>query len=232
MKITALAAATGLVLCVSPALAADLLAPTRMFMSAQVWNGAYIGLHAGHVWASTPVGLYGAAPPDIAYDDIDPKGLTYGLHAGYDWQFGGLVLGIMADAEHSSIKQSSNGVTVGNIFIPARSEVSIAWQASLRARVGYAIAPSLLVYATGGLAFSNLEIVTAFPAQGSNSETMPGWTIGAGLAYSLTRSFFVSAEYRYTGSGKFERPVAAPFIARTDLDSQSARIGLSYRFGG
>lgn len=232
MKISALAASVGLVLSVSHALAADLLAPTRMFMSAQVWNGAYIGLQAGYAWASTPVGLYGAAPPNIAYDDIDPKGLTYGVHAGYDWQFSGLVVGVMADAEYSSIKKTSDGVTVGNLFIPARSEVSIAWQGSLRARFGYAFAPSLLVYATGGMAYSNLEVLTAFPAPGSASQTMTGWTIGAGAAYSLTRSFFASAEYRYTGSGKFERPVAAPFIARTDLDSQSVRVGLSYRFGG
>jgi len=231
LKISALAAA-GLVLCVSPALAADLLAPTRMFMSAQVWNGAYIGLQAGHAWASTPVGFYGAAPPTTAYDDIDPKGLTYGVHAGYDWQFSGLVLGVMADAEYSSIEKTSDGVTVGNLFIPARSEVNIAWQGALRARLGYAIAPSLLVYATGGMAYSNLEVLTAFPAPGSASQTMTGWTIGAGLSYALTRSFFASAEYRYTGFGKFERPVAAPVIARTDIDSQSVRVGLSYRFGG
>ena len=123
-------------------------------------------------------------------------------------------------------------MTVGGIFIPARSEVNLAWQGSLRARVGYVVVSDLLVYATGGMAFSNLEVVTTFPAPGSNSETMNGWTVGAGVAYSLTRSFFASAEYRYTGFGKFERPVAAPFIARTDLESQSVRVGLSYRFGG
>jgi len=232
LKISAFAAATGFVLCVGPALSADLFAPTRVFMSAQVWNGAYVGLQGGHVWASTPLGLYGVAPPNIAYDDIDPKGLTYGVHAGYDWQFSGLVLGVLADAELSSASRKNSGVTVGGIFIPARSEVNLAWQGSLRARVGYVVVSDLLVYATGGMAFSNLEVVTTFPAPGSNSETMNGWTVGAGVAYSLTRSFFASAEYRYTGFGKFERPVAAPFIARTDLESQSVRVGLSYRFGG
>lgn len=233
MKISALAAAS-VVLGAGPALSADLSAPapTRIYMSMPVWNGAYIGLQAGHAWASTPLGLYGAAPPNTAFSDIDPKGLTYGLHMGYDWQFSSLVLGVVADAELSSIKNTSNGVTVGGLFIPARGEVNITWQGSLRARVGLVIVPDLLVYATGGAAYSNLEILTAFPALGSNSQTMTGWTLGAGVAYSLTRSFFASAEYRYTGFGAFERPVAAPFIARTDLDSQSVRVGLSYRFVG
>lgn len=233
MKISALAAAS-VVLGAGPALSADRTppAPTRVYMSTPVWNGAYIGLQAGHAWASTPLGLYGVAPPSASFDDIDPKGLTYGLHAGYDWQFSSLVLGVVADAELSSIKNVSNGVNVGGLLFPARGEVNIAWQGSLRARVGFVIVADLLVYATGGAAYSNLEVLTTFPALASNSQTMTGWTAGAGLAYSLTRSFFASAEYRYTGFGKFERPLAPPFIARTDLDSQSVRIGLSYRFGG
>ncbi|MDP2355923.1 MAG: porin family protein [Beijerinckiaceae bacterium] len=232
MKISALAATASFIVCAVPALSADLLSPTRVFTAPQVWNGAYIGLQAGHAWASTPIGLYAVVPPNIAYDDLDPKGLTYGVHAGYDWQFSGLVLGVMADAELSSIKKKNRGVTIGAFFIPANGEVNIAWQGALRARVGYVVVPDLLVYATGGMAFSNLEVVTTFPAPGSNSETMTGWTVGAGLSYALTRSFFVSAEYRYTAFGKFERPIAAPFIARTELDSQSVRVGLSYRFGG
>ncbi len=233
MKINALAV-VGLVLGVGPALSADWSAPSpgRVYMSIPVWNGASIGLQAGYAFASTPLGLYAVVPPNIAYDDIKPRGLTYGVNAGYDWQFSSLVLGVMADAELSSITRTNKGVTVAGLFIPAPGEVNIAWQASLRARVGFVIAPDLLVYATGGMAFSKLEVLTTFPAPGSNSQTLTGWTMGAGISYALTRKFFASVEYRYTGFGKFERPIAAPFVARTDLDSQSMRVGLSYRFGG
>jgi outer membrane immunogenic protein len=235
LKTKFLAAAT---LCAfaNSATAADfpgpLTAPVRAFISSPVWSGAFLGVQAGYAWASTPLGLYAVAPPNIAFDDIDPKGLTYGVNAGYNLQFGGLVMGVVADADLNSVNKAKNGVTAGSVFIPAPEKVNVRWQASLRGRVGYAILSDLLLYATGGVAFSNLEVVTTFPAPGSNSETVKGWTVGGGVAYALTRSLSASVEYRYTSFGAFERPMAAPFIARTQMDSQVVRAGLSYRLGG
>lgn len=224
-------AAAALGACAAPALAADLArAPVRVYVSPAVWNGAYFGAQAGYAWASTPLGI--SAPPTTAFEDIDPKGLTYGVHAGYDLQFGALVVGAVADAELSSIEKRRDGVRVAGVFIPAPGRVDVSWQASLRGRLGFALIPDLLLYGTGGAAFSNLEVLTTFPAAASGSQTMTGWTAGAGLAYSITRGIAASIEYRYTGFGKFERPMAPPFVARTDMDSQSVRALMSFRFGG
>lgn len=233
MKINALIASS-LVLFASPALSADRQTsrPVRVYLSAPVWNGAYLSLQTGYAFVSTPLRLYADGPPYIAYDDINPKGFSYGVSAGYDWQFNSLVLGLSADAELSSIKRTRREVSVGSLLIPAPGEVNLARQASLRARLGYLIVPDLMLYATGGAGFSTLELLTAFPAPNANAQTLNGWTAGAGAAYALTRKLSVSAEYRYTGFGRFKRPVSPPFLARTDLDAQSLRLGLSYRFGG
>jgi outer membrane immunogenic protein len=214
-------------------MAADLSpAPTRVYVSPPIWNGGYFGVQAGYAWASTPLTITGLAPLATAFDEIDPKGLTYGVHAGYDLQFGALVLGAVADAELTSIEKRPNGATVAGVFVPGPGKVDVGWQASVRGRIGFALVPSLLLYATGGAAFSNLDVLTAYPAPASSSQTMTGWTAGAGLAYAITRGIAASVEYRYTGFGRFERPMAPPFVARTDMDSQSVRALLSFRFGG
>jgi outer membrane immunogenic protein len=75
-----------------------------------------------------------------------------------------------------------------------------------------------LVYATGGLAFSQVSmsgnyIATIgtlagggpglYPASsGSASDAMVGGTIGAGVVYALSKNWEIGAEYRYTDYGK------------------------------
>ncbi len=188
----------------------SLPAPTRVYVSPPMWNGGYFGAQAGYAWASTPLTITGLAPLARAFDDIDPKGLTYGVHAGYDLQFGALVLGAVADAELTSIEKRVSGVTVVGVFIPGTGKVDVGWQASLRGRLGFALVPSLLLYATGGAAFSNLDVVTAYPAPASSSQTMTGWTAGAGISYAITRGIAASVEYRYTGFGSSNGPWRRP----------------------
>jgi outer membrane immunogenic protein len=226
--------AAAISVCAGAAMAADVRAPSvqRIYVAAPVWNGAIFGLQGGYGWGSSPVGLYAIAPPGVASRGIDPNGYFGGLHAGYGFQFGGLALGVIADAELASVSRLRNSITLGGVAIPAPEKVRVGWNASLRARAGYAILPDLLIYATGGLAFANVEVLTALPAIGSASQTVTGWTVGAGAGYAITRGVSASLEYRYSIFGQSNHAIAAPAVASTKLSTHALRTGLTFRFGG
>ena len=121
----------------APASAGGLLAP--------IWSGAYIGLDAGAGWGTVRDATYSQS--------IDLAGLTGGLHAGYNFQIGNIVLGAEADA-----MLSGAGATLP--LGPASSvSLDLNWAASIRGRLGFAFGP-LLLYGTGGVAWSQLASFT------------------------------------------------------------------------
>jgi outer membrane immunogenic protein len=228
-----LLAAAAVSACAGAALAADARTTSvqRIYVAAPVWNGAIFGLQAGYGWGSSPIGLYAIAPAGVASRGIDPSGYFGGLHAGYGFQSGSLALGVIADAELASLSKLRNSTTLGGVAVPAPEKVRIGWNASLRARAGYALIPDLLIYATGGVAFANVEVLTALPAPGSASQTVTGWTIGAGAGYAITRGVSASLEYRYSIFGQSNHAISAPAVASTKLSTHALRTGLTFRFG-
>jgi outer membrane immunogenic protein len=108
------------------------------------------------------------------------------------------------------------------------------------------VAPQLLLYATGGLAFGQVDDTVfttyapgfgplSFP--GSSSDTRVGWTIGGGAEWALTQNWTVKAEYLYFDLGDTTitaNPAAAnpPFQIRSthDLTGSIARLGVNYKF--
>ena len=95
------------------------------------------------------------------------------------------------------------------------------WDASLRARAGYAVRPDILLYGTGGPAWLHVEststcshgtpnlpcaILPPFgqlltPLNITDSTTMLGWTLGGGLEAMLGSNWIARAEYRYASFG-------------------------------
>jgi outer membrane immunogenic protein len=76
-----------------------------------------------------------------------------------------------------------------------------------RVKLGYAF-DRFLVYGTGGFAYGHIVAPKTFsgpnvlgPAYSFgtsvNNPFLPGWTVGAGVSYALTRNISVNAEYLY-----------------------------------
>lgn len=171
------------------------------------WTGFYLGANAGYSWAEIDeAGLGG-----VVFDnEID--GITGGIQAGYNYDFGGFVLGLEADAQLADIEET---VAVGYDY-------NINSFGSVRARAGVAI-DRALPYITGGLAWANAEIDT--PA-GSDDNTLWGWTIGAGLEYAVTDNMTVKGEYLYAdydGETYFDS-------FDSDFTTHTVRVGLNYKF--
>jgi len=119
---------------------------------------------------------------------------------------------------------------------------------SLRVRGGYLVTPDVLLYATGGLAWTN--VTTTATCNGltspacfsgihtdSNSGTLAGYTVGGGVEWKIYQNWLLRGEYRYNhygdalnshyfvGSGS-----GAEFFAKTNTTAQIATAGLAYMF--
>ena len=190
-----------------------------------------------------------------------------GIYAGYNWQVTSWVVGIEGDANWGNNNKTVVGIP--GTFDPAiagapgldTANVRQGWEGSLRARTGYLVSPSILLFTTGGVAFTDVKASafcgTAFPVgwcagpagPGSNlntvsstTDTRVGWTVGAGVEFMVASNWLVRGEYRYADYGRynftlFPNPGACGVACDTisgnvKLQTHSAMIGVAYKFGG
>ncbi|MBZ9743312.1 MULTISPECIES: outer membrane protein [unclassified Mesorhizobium] len=219
----------------TPALAAD-LSPQPTEPVAYDWTGVYVGAEAGYVWGSSTYDSAGSpAGPPYTSASLNPKGAFGGAYVGYNYQFdGNYVIGVEADANFASAKADN---TFSGFPPPAFASSDLKWFGSARLRAGYAF-DRFLPFVTGGLAIGKYSAGTSLsPFLGSPpseiSDTMVGWTAGAGLEYAVTDNLIARVEYRYSDYGRQSQ--STPFIfttqaARVDLTTNDVRVGLSYKF--
>jgi outer membrane immunogenic protein len=128
--------------------------------------------------------------------------------------------------------------------------MSTDWLATIRGRLGVTVKPELLLYATGGVAFTDFKFSSSygdnavgfgFPGGtgfGSKSGVRTGWALGGGGEWLLDGGWSIKAEYLYVdfGSETVAVPTSnTPAFAQViqvdaDLNAQLARVGLNYRY--
>jgi outer membrane immunogenic protein len=219
------------------------------------WAGSYLGLQLGAGSISEKLTESTSfVPPLTGHASRDGAGVAGGAHAGFNWQFGDIVFGPEGDIEglasrHTSrclVQDAGAGNSApGTCFssgLEYRFSTTIDWQASLRARLGYAVGDALF-YGTGGAAFAGIrtrysQSVDGVDAAQSFSETRTGFTVGAGLEYAFAGNWRGRLEYRYTDYGKFSDSTGAaagPFwegyVNHHGMHTNTVRIGLTYAFG-
>lgn len=187
---------------------------------ANVWSGAYVGVTVGRTWmnqhspttsAAFTSGATNFSAITIPFDDH--KGSwAGGGQLGYNWQSGNAVFGVEGDVIGRNLHGIVNSPAgTGTPFIPADTvEYQSKWEASLRGRLGYAW-NTTMVYATGGVAFTDMRVAGVYPttvsggvtfpaSAGSDQKTLTGATVGAGIEHKINEHLSVGAEYRYTWS--------------------------------
>ena len=215
-------------------LAADLMpAAEESASGAYDWSGVYVGGVVGYSWGRDRLTEYTTAtgaPRNMAFD-YNLDGFTGGVKAGANFQSGSFVYGAEADFELSSI----DGTFIDDIQHLGRGDDSYAWQASLRARAGFAM-DRMMIYGTGGLAAARIKNVYTLVPYGISEAiegTRYGWTAGAGVDYAVTDNVIAGFEYRYTRFNEFTNvsTVAFPGISGTqEPSSNSIKLTLSYKF--
>jgi outer membrane immunogenic protein len=268
-----------------PALAADppsrKAPPPTYYEPAPIatWSGFYVGLNAGGAFggndninvttASLGPGFspaYGAAGTGTGNSNFG--GFIGGGQIGYNHQFSpAVVVGVEADFQglaggggSSSFSNASPGViTPSNTYAASvASSQSLDYLGTVRGRVGYLFTPSLLVYATGGLAYGGTNLNSTFSGTASNasgalidsafggassSSTNVGWTVGGGLEWMFAHNWSAKLEYLYydlgssTVGGVAQSVYAPTGVTGLGASQTSAqfnghivRAGLNYHF--
>ena len=234
--------AIGTLMCVAAvaAQAADLPTtkgppPTPVFVPPPfTWTGFYVGLNAGAIIRSGSNNNFSIFDPNAGIDANfiansfpfgnnggSKTGFIGGGQAGYNWQTGSFVLGVVTDFQGTTLSRSFNqtgapfsgpGVPFGllgdNLTVNAKA--SLDWLGTTRGRVGFVVTPDnrLMIYGTGGVAygggssnFSVFDATTGSFFSGNPSSTRVGWTAGAGVEYAFTNNWTIGAEYLYANLG-------------------------------
>ena len=188
------------------------------------WTGFYSGLNIGYGWANQTAN-YGSEfrlPPRVpAFTGVSwslesplAEGFSGGAQLGYNYQVTGTgaVLGAEVDIQGSGMSGASSGLGTYNtrrIYFPfVQNAQSLNWYGTVRARVGYAFLPQLLIYGTGGFAYggganSFSVLYSDLKEYGGSSATYanPGWTAGGGVEWALWNNWTVKSEYLYLNLG-------------------------------
>lgn len=207
------------------AVAADIRTPVykgtpRSVIAYYNWTGFYVGGTVGYGsgtsnWSLDAIGLVAV--------DTAPKGMIYGLTAGYNWQAGSFVYGIEGDYNFSSVTGSATCAVISTC------ETSNTWLATFRGRVGYAF-DRFLPYLTAGGAYGDIKAsVNTLGIVVSDTESKFGYTFGVGLEYALLANWTVKAEYLYVNLGKFS-PSFALGLYDVSFNEHIIRGGLNYKF--
>ncbi len=212
-----------------------------------MWTGWGFGVGGGYDWqrsdwrttqlAAGGFGVFG----DTANVGFDDSGRRASVFVGHTWQSGGIVYGIEGDLGKSNASKTHLAIPgtlplgIVALGISDSTIVSSGVDGSLRARVGVLATPSLLLYATGGVAFQQTKAAVSCPddavaswclAGGKFEEKAKwtvGWTAGAGYEMAFAGNWFTRGEYRYTSTGSFDHT----FFAATPVDDVSATIDTS-----
>ncbi|TLD69346.1 porin family protein [Phragmitibacter flavus] len=235
------------------------MAPTEPPFS---WTGFYLGVQVGAAFNPSDDdgvldfdtdldGSYGdriAAFGDNFEGNFD-ESLTFGAHAGYDFQIDRFVIGFLADINKTDVSQEQSGFSSTPAFYTEKRELDYLVTGRLRA--GYLITDRFLAYVTGGLAYGDVEYsyLTDTPAtvrsrnEPSDSDNI-GYAFGGGLEARITRNISMTVEYLYTdlGDSDYVTNLSGPaaFSARAgstdsrgsdrDFDFHTLQVKLSYRF--
>ncbi|QGM47559.1 outer membrane beta-barrel protein [Methylocystis heyeri] len=192
---------------------------------------------AADPWWRTPLGFAAIANSGVA--SVNQSGFVGGGQIGYNYQWSpSFVVGLEADLQGSAIRGAGGragivrfGPDASGAFETAAGSGAVAagvdWLGTVRGRVGYLVTPTLLAYATGGLAYGGVHanaahalafsdslptIYPTFGGTGSYSDTRVGWTVGGGGEWMFMPNWSLKAEALYydLGSASFgSSPVGA-----------------------
>jgi outer membrane immunogenic protein len=255
------------------AFAADLPARAPVYTKAPVyvepvfdWTGFYVGGNLGYSWgrSSDTSALTNTAGTFLfgATDRTDLNGIVGGGQIGYNWQMQNWLFGLEADIQGTDEKGTHNylcptGTCTPNVpgflalsilgpAVPVALSQKIDWFGTVRGRVGVLAAPRVLLYATGGLAYGEVNssetIGLAAPQSFSQSITNVGWTVGVGVEGVIAGNWTAKLEYLYVDLGTVSGSFATTQNALgggTIISSYSSRVtdnvlraGINYKFGG
>lgn len=269
-------------LAASSAFAADMPVKAPLYKAppapACIWCGWYGGVSAGYTSSQNRFSTASTLVPDATLGvvagvtegisalstgniPVGSNGFIGGAQAGYNWQSGNYLVGIEADIQ--GLSQSGGSGTIANtavvVGVPITSTqtatMSTSYLGTLRGRLGLLVTPTLLTYATGGLAYGGVKASDTLFQTGTNgfmgtgggtlSGTRAGWALGGGMEWMFAPRWSAKAEYVHydLGTGSFiTTPVGTPTstffpgaayqtnVSSAHFQGDLVRAGVNYHF--
>jgi outer membrane immunogenic protein len=192
------------------------------------------------------------------------SGVTFGGYAGYNWQrcCSPVVFGVETDFNFINTSPTAFDIEPGIGPNAGLTEITslksrMDWFGTLRGRAGYTVHDDWLLYATGGLAYAQVDHTLSDncvgcgnsnanlgPFEQSNKNTKVGWTVGGGAEYLHDSHWLLRAEALFVDLGSETHtynvsgidantglPASGTAVAKWDDQFWVARVGLAYKFG-
>lgn len=224
------------------------------------WSGWYVGLNLGYSWGRSWSDVTGttAVPSTFAFTtSTSMDGWLGGGQIGYNWQFNkNWLLGVEADIQGTGQRGTAYAPTytfgfpgVPLINATGSLEQKLPWFGTLRARLGFEPSDHWLLYATGGLAYGEVDsTATATTSQlgtptlvssSTASNTQAGWAAGAGAEWWLSDRLSAKAEYLYIDLGHVTNSYTftglglggfATAAISSHITDNIFRVGIDYHF--
>ena len=172
------------------------------------WSGFYIGAY----------GAYGegTSKSDVAVD-AHPSDPFPGIHAGYLFDFGNVILGLEGDA---SLADLDDDIRIG----PAQVTQDFDNIASVRARIGLPV-DNTLFFANVGWAWADTEY--GFLVE-QEQKVISGPTVGVGAQYAFSNNFIARLEYNHYFYGTTTYDLETQVDVKNSLDE--IRVGVDFIF--
>ncbi len=270
-----LIAAGGLALTAPAALASSPSPPAPQPITEFDWRGFYAGgsfggMHidagAAQISPTKPIhksvkAIYRGQLTDRL--SADGNHVVAGLQIGYNWRADIFLFGLEADFQGSTAaakksKTQSYRVQKNSVRTEQHYRARMNWFATIRARLGVLITPSIMAYLTGGYAYADVDrsygVVThqsrrrtsnMWQGTGKTSHGEHGWVAGAGLEWAMGPRLSVGVEYLYMqldNEKSFQTTEHSPLcktgrrnrcarsIRSEDLESHIGRVKVNYKF--
>lgn len=241
------------------------------------WQGMYLGGSVGGAWGksdfATDVGVftlntYFSSQANIlsvnnsGSHSIYPNAFIGGIEAGNNWvSTNNMLYGLVLDFSSLHINDSYNA---NNVAYPKtypaiysmQTSIKTDWLFTARGRVGLISDRSWpMLYATGGLALTNLQVSNSFSdnatsrgfgQQTTTKNTKAGWTAGVGAELPVIQNVSLGVEYLYvdfgrvstigqvTNLGRFRTPFAgtniSPLNTSVNLRENLFKVIANYKF--
>jgi outer membrane immunogenic protein len=204
--------------------------PPVYFPAYYNWSGIYLGVNGGYGFGQSNWTNAG-----VSTGSFNTNGFLVGGTLGANYQTGSYLVGFEGDIDWSSVQGSSSAAACVALGAAAGTtcQTKSPWLGTARARVGYAF-DRLLVFGTGGGAFSGLQAILNPGGSISSGPSQLGWTAGAGVEYAFTDAVSAKVEYLFVNLGTVACPTATgcgPFASHSFSFSENlVRAGVNYRF--
>lgn len=175
------------------------------------WGGVYVGGVLGYGWG------------EVTFDNktADVDGILGGALLGWNYQSDRFVVGFEGDLLAAGIDGSTS-------YSGGTAKAEMDFLGELRARAGFLVMPNLLLFATLGGSWANVDLTDTGGSK--SSRTFSGLQYGAGAEVKISPEWSARFDYLYTDYNSRSITFDGNSNVNIDPDVSQVRGSLVYKF--